>query len=178
MAAVAGHLGRYVLFRDCFLRLNVARQAHYWNKDWRPATEVPDTAEKKKAAAQKYGLIPHDYKPYPEDNLKFHGDYPQLPEIGAESRDAFEPYDFPYLRRNYGEPLHIHADVYTVERIDNTTRKKYSHTNQVLTFLSVMGVLLGFFILGEKYPLPLCPQLGPKQLYKEGEVQYTFDPAE
>lgn len=37
-----------------------------WNKDWKPGP-YPETEEERKAAAKKYGLLPEDYKPYPDD---------------------------------------------------------------------------------------------------------------
>ena len=74
-----------------------------WNKDW-AAGPHPKTEAECDAAAKKYGLLPEDYKPYPDDGEAF-GDYPELPLKGVDSRDPYEDYDFPSLRRNYGDPV-------------------------------------------------------------------------
>lgn len=42
-----------------------------WNKDWKPG-QYPKTDEERRAAAKKYGLLPEDYKPYPDEG-KFNG---------------------------------------------------------------------------------------------------------
>lgn len=73
-----------------------------WDRLWKPGLK-PVTEEEHKKAAEKYGLHPSEYKPY-EDSL---GDYPRLPKIGAEAKDPFYPYDFPVLRRNFGDPVCI-----------------------------------------------------------------------
>lgn len=75
-----------------------------WNKDWKPGP-YPQTPEERAAAAKKYGLLPEDYEPFPDNHDTSRGDYPNLPDIGATARDPEESYDFPYLRRNYGEPV-------------------------------------------------------------------------
>lgn len=75
-----------------------------WNKDWKPGP-YPVTEEEKVAAAKKYGLRREDYKPYPDDGFGF-GDYPDLGQIGMESKDPFEDWDMPELKRNFGEPVH------------------------------------------------------------------------
>ncbi|GAB6029639.1 hypothetical protein CHUAL_005376 [Chamberlinius hualienensis] len=77
----------------------------YWNKDWQPG-QYPKTEAERAAAAKKYGLIPEDYKPFPiSDTGINYGDYPQLENVSAECRDPYEAYDFPELRRNFGEPV-------------------------------------------------------------------------
>lgn len=35
------------------------------------------------------------------------GDYPKLPEISMEGKDAYENWDIPALKRNFGEPVSI-----------------------------------------------------------------------
>lgn len=39
-----------------------------WNKDFAPG-KYPETEEERNAAAKKYGLLPHEYKPYPDDGM-------------------------------------------------------------------------------------------------------------
>ena len=55
-----------------------------------------------------YGLIPEDYKPFPEDQM--YGDYPDLQNSSADSRPGNEYWDFPEFRRNFNEPLHLNFD--------------------------------------------------------------------
>lgn len=37
-----------------------------WNKDFAPGP-LPKTEEERRAAAKKYGLLPEEYRTYPED---------------------------------------------------------------------------------------------------------------
>lgn len=37
-----------------------------WNKDFKP-DPLPKSEEERRAAAKKYGLLPEEYKTYPED---------------------------------------------------------------------------------------------------------------
>lgn len=48
--------------------------------------------------------MPEEYKPYADDGMGY-GDYPKLPDVGVETRDAYYPYDFPEHRRNFNEPV-------------------------------------------------------------------------
>jgi hypothetical protein len=56
-----------------------------------------------------YGLIPEDYKPFPESES--YGDYPDLKPSSADSRPGNEYWDVPEFRRNFNEPLHLHFDM-------------------------------------------------------------------
>ncbi|CAL1271902.1 unnamed protein product [Larinioides sclopetarius] len=73
-----------------------------WNKDWKPGP-YPRTKEERIAAAKKYKMLPEDYEPYPEE--EGYGDYPMFKKFHMESRHPFEAYDYPELKRNYGEPI-------------------------------------------------------------------------
>lgn len=66
----------------------------------------PKTAEERAKSAKKYGLTPEEYEPYPDDGTG-HGDYPKLPLVSGEGKDPYYPYDFPELKRNFGEPVRI-----------------------------------------------------------------------
>lgn len=63
----------------------------------------PKTEAERIAAARKYNMIPEDYEPYPEE--EGFGDYPMFKPVHMENRSDFEVYDFPVLKRNYGEPV-------------------------------------------------------------------------
>lgn len=64
----------------------------------------PKTKEEKKAAAEKYGLHPDEYKSCNPDT-NYAGDYPDLPFISVDAKDPFYPWDIPALRRNFEEPV-------------------------------------------------------------------------
>lgn len=77
-----------------------------WNKDFMPAP-FPKTDGEREVAARKYNLLPSEYKVNPDDGFGF-GDYPKIEGgLGVEARDPYYPYDFPELKRNFGEPVSI-----------------------------------------------------------------------
>ncbi|CAN7995050.1 unnamed protein product, partial [Ixodes hexagonus] len=177
MAALLGRSGQIAVRRINFPLAATTRTAHYWNKDWKPGP-YPKTPEERAAAAKKYGLLPEDYRPFPENDDSSRGDYPDLPDIGASARDPEESYDFPYLRRNYGEPLHLYAEVFTQERVD-TSRLRIPLWKQAVAFLSVF---IGIFVVKdifdhEKLRMGMNPVLQKRQLPLGGKVvHYTFEP--
>lgn len=63
----------------------------------------PKTDAERAAAAKKYGIHIDEYMPYPEE--MGYGDYPKLPDIGADSKDVSYPYDCPEMKRNFNEPV-------------------------------------------------------------------------
>ncbi|XP_054933896.1 NADH dehydrogenase [ubiquinone] 1 beta subcomplex subunit 8, mitochondrial isoform X2 [Dermacentor andersoni] len=119
MAALVGRSGRFgqiVRYQLKAPLITSCRSAH-WNKDWCPKP-APQTEEEIRAAAKKYRMLPEDYKVRDKSEGLTWGDYPKIPTVPAGSRDPEEDYDFPYLRRNYGEPINIYMDAYTLERLD------------------------------------------------------------
>lgn len=146
---------------------------NHWNKDWKPGP-YPETPEKRAEAARKYNLSPEEYEPYPDDGMG-HGDYPKLPDISAESRDPFYPWDFPEHRRNFGEPVHVNVDMYGEDRIDVSAKPRFSLSQQALAFFGVMaGSAVVYYWLEDK---KLFRPVLPKQYPSQGEVHYTFEPA-
>ena len=73
-----------------------------WNKDWKPG-DYPTTQEERDAAAKKYGLIPADYEPYPEE--EGFGDYPMLPIVSYDGKDDYYNWDHPEQKRDWCEPV-------------------------------------------------------------------------
>ncbi|XP_071444372.1 NADH dehydrogenase [ubiquinone] 1 beta subcomplex subunit 8, mitochondrial [Hetaerina americana] len=146
---------------------------NHWNKDWKPAP-YPKTAEEREAAAKKYGLLPSEYQPYPDDGIG-HGDYPLLPPNSAESRDPYHPWDLPDLKKNFHEVLQADADMYGEDRIDASSTPHPSAKSQWAAFLGVMGGLLGLYLLLDDYKL-FRPVL-PKSYPSDGKTHYTFEPA-
>ncbi|KAK7074750.1 NADH dehydrogenase 1 beta subcomplex subunit 8 ndufb8 [Halocaridina rubra] len=150
------------------------RNAGHWNKDWKPGP-YPVTPEERAAAARKYGLHPDDYEPYPDDGLG-RGDYPKLPIISGEARDPFRDWDYPEYRRNFGEPIHADADMYGLDRIDGTTKPRFSPYQQAAAFFGVIAACFAIYIYldDKKLHRPVLP----KQYPGDGNVHYTFEPAE
>lgn len=71
------------------------------HEPWKPGP-YPKTEEERLAAAKKYGLLPEEYEPYPDDGLGY-GDYPKLPDIGQDSKSEYIPWDCPEHNRNFGK---------------------------------------------------------------------------
>lgn len=82
-----------------------------WNKDWKPGP-YPKTDAERIAAAKKYGMLPQDYEPYPDDGTGY-GDYPKLPLVSNDQKDPFAAWDEPDLKRNYGEVVRV-SSVYSI----------------------------------------------------------------
>ncbi|XP_077530804.1 NADH:ubiquinone oxidoreductase subunit ASHI [Haemaphysalis longicornis] len=178
VAGVSGRLGQIARYQLKAPLILACRPAHYWNKDWAPKPH-PRTEEEHRAAAKKYNMLPEDYKPSPENDEMSWGDYPHLPRISASARDPYEQYDFPFLRRNYGEPVDIFMDGYTLERMD-TSRLRTPMWKQMVMCL---GTILGLWYAVNIFEHPKLrggfnPDLGLPQLPREGVVHYTFDPPE
>ncbi|XP_065299888.1 NADH dehydrogenase [ubiquinone] 1 beta subcomplex subunit 8, mitochondrial-like [Dermacentor albipictus] len=179
MAALVGRSGRFGQIVRYQLKVPLiasCRSAH-WNKDWCPKP-APQTEEELRAAAKKYRMLPEDYKVRDQSEGLTWGDYPKIPTVPAGSRDPEEDYDFPYLRRNYGEPINIYMDAYTLERLD-LQRQRTPMWKQIAMFL---GTVIGFWYLSNLFNRPEFPKigvdLGPPQRPNDGVVHYTFDPVE
>ncbi|ODN05879.1 NADH dehydrogenase [ubiquinone] 1 beta subcomplex subunit 8, mitochondrial [Orchesella cincta] len=152
---------------------SAVNSAGYWNKDWRPADDPPATEEAKRAAAKKYGMIPEDYETYKNDGTGY-GDYPKLPIVSAESRDPHALYDFPELKRNFGEPLHVDADMYGEDRWDRSKRLRIPYHVMLTWFLGVIGITATLFMLSEYVRVNPTRRM-PKPLYNDGKKHYTFE---
>jgi hypothetical protein len=106
--------GIYVLLKHILfflpIQVNIVKNLNYtiilcldWNKDWKPGP-YPKTPEERASAAKKYGMRLEDYEPFPDDGLG-KGDYPDLPLVSGDSKDRWENWDMPHLKRNFGEPV-------------------------------------------------------------------------
>lgn len=76
------------------------------HEPWKPGP-YPKTEKERLAAAKKYGLLPEEYEPYPDDDGLGFGDYPKLPDIGQESKSEYYPWDCPEHNRNFGKIIKI-----------------------------------------------------------------------
>ncbi|XP_054004730.1 NADH dehydrogenase [ubiquinone] 1 beta subcomplex subunit 8, mitochondrial [Hylaeus anthracinus] len=140
-------------------------------RKWLPGL-YPLTEEERVKAAEKYGLHPSEYKPYPDDEFGA-GDYPDLPWIGVEAKDPYYPWDFPALRRNYDEPIHRHFDMMGEDRFAYGVRTQVDHYLAAVIFVTVF---LGSFVIYHFMP-KTKPFLAEKQYPGPGKVHYTFEPA-
>merc|ERR1712080_141240 len=153
-----------------------------WNYLWKPGP-YPETENERLAAAKKYGLIPEDYKPYPNDGTwnegigpQGLGDYPMLEKSSGDSRSGHINWDDPDLKRNYGEPLHYNFYMTQDTRFDDTTRQRFSVLQFTGMFLATMAVMASPYYFLRNYPF--YNPLTKAQCPKPGEVYYTFEPAE
>ncbi|GFT27544.1 NADH dehydrogenase 1 beta subcomplex subunit 8, mitochondrial [Nephila pilipes] len=141
-----------------------------WNKDWKPGP-YPRTEEQRIAAAKKYNMLPEDYEPYPEE--EGFGDYPMFKPFHMESRNPFEAYDFPELKRNYGEPIHPDYDLCLEDKV-NFQRKFRTTPWKMLLYVVIAGTLYTSILLyGEWYPTD--QRRIPKQYPYSGQIHYSFE---
>lgn len=156
-----------------FLPLTLySRNISPWNKDWKPGP-YPTTPEERAAAAKKYGLLPEEYEPLPDDGIGY-GDYPKLPDISFESKDPYYAWDFPEFRRNFGEPLHTHFTIYSADRYDCNidSKERFSRSTHIGLFLgTILGIIAIFYFFEDKkifIPMlaPYDPKEGPHYKYK------------
>ena len=120
------------------------------NQEWRPSEEAPLTVEDRAATAQKYNMLPEDYKPYPPEYNA--GDMPAVAPAGRFfERSPWEDYDYPMDRQNWNEPRHPDDHV----KYDKT-RVAYGPKNQSIVLKDLLKllllpvtVILGFYALRE-----------------------------
>jgi len=170
--ALLRHLAsRKILPNNPAMLLSASRQASYWVEDDMPKP-YPKTQKERLEAAKRYGLLPHEYEPYPDDGMG-KGDYPHLPDIGADSKDPNYPWDYPEYRKNYGECWHAHADVLGEDRCDPKKDWQVSHRTMLMYLFGTIAAAFGIVYLLDPYPLhrPVCK----KQYPKRGTVHYSFE---
>merc|ERR1712198_234395 len=124
-----------------------------WTYLWKPGP-YPETDAERIAAAKKYGLIPEDYEPYPNDG-RFND------SIGHQ---------------NFGEPLHYNFYKQQETRYDDTTKHRYSEWQSFGMFLLAIAVFGGPYLILKDYPLHKPCTID--QLPYRGKTYYTFEPAE
>nr|CAH7730570.1 unnamed protein product [Callosobruchus chinensis] len=144
---------------------------NHWNKDYKPGP-YPTTEAEKLAAAEKYGLHPSEYKPYPDDG-QGRGDYPNLPLVSGDARDPFYPWDNPELKRNFNEPMHDNFDLYREDRYDVSAKLRRPMWFYYAQFL---GVMFGtFFIYSLLENVKMFHPVVPRQYPGDGKKHYTFE---
>ncbi|UYV74650.1 NDUFB8 [Cordylochernes scorpioides] len=115
------------------------------NRDWQP-DPYPKTKAEYERAAKKYNMLVEDYKPIDQD-LYPAGDYPDLPVVSGAARDPYLAYDYPELKRNYGEPLHEHHDMYAEDKYDPDCKYPMPVWKMRLILFSILGDFLDYVIL-------------------------------
>ncbi|KAE9543180.1 hypothetical protein AGLY_003091 [Aphis glycines] len=143
------------------------------HEPWKPGP-YPKTEEERLAAAKKYGLLPEEYAPYPDDGLGF-GDYPKLPDIGQDSKSEYYPWDCPEHNRNFGEIMHVHADMWGSDKGDPNYRQKarYPDWQRVLSFFVAVFGISGLMITGDYWCKRYRPFM-PKQWPQDNVKYYTY----
>ncbi|PAA77055.1 hypothetical protein BOX15_Mlig019503g2 [Macrostomum lignano] len=172
------------LFKHKILRLVsptvVARSASYWDHDWQPGP-YPRTKEERDRAAKRYGLLPEDYEPFPDDG-NAPGDYPNLPAYSAHHRDLFANYEHRQLTRHYGEPMHINAELYRLGFVDPNNADywhwRMPYWKQLLLLVTAVASVFGLLSIGNRYRY--FPPVMAKQFPydKKGQKHYLFEPAD
>ncbi|KAL8591803.1 hypothetical protein ACOMHN_047063 [Nucella lapillus] len=190
MATLRGASALSKAIRPLLARRTVSTSAVLanWNKDWKPG-QFPQSAEERAAAAKRYGLRVEDYDVYKNDGMGY-GDYPNLPIVSTDSRDPYQDWDIPELKRNYGEPLHALADIIGEDRWDASANPRYSYLNMFLTLAAFLGTLATVYYLTLPYPLflPAMPkqypfnelhlEKGGRQEDEKVVVHYSFKPTD
>ncbi len=134
--------------------------------------EPPKTEAEKIAAAKKYGILPEEYEAFSPDEHFNYGDYPKIQTIGGDQRSGQVDWDFPELKRNFGEPLDIEFLNYMENRI-STEERPFTCYESLLHFLGIMAFFWALYLL---IPTSAHPHT-KKQLPADG-VHYTFEPKE
>ncbi|GJQ72968.1 hypothetical protein Trydic_g1607 [Trypoxylus dichotomus] len=163
-----GKLTRFYLKHNAILYTTIR---NHWNKDFKPLP-YPKTQEEREAAAAKYGLTTAEYEVYPDNGTGL-GDYPKLPDISGEAKDPFYPWDFPELKRNFGEPIHADADLMGEDRYDVSKKHQIPGWMQWTQFLGVMFGTFALYYYLERYKM-FAGKL-PKQYPHKGEKHYLFE---
>ncbi|VVC92373.1 NADH dehydrogenase [ubiquinone] 1 beta subcomplex subunit 8, mitochondrial [Leptidea sinapis] len=134
---------------------------NHWNYQYKPGP-YPKTPEERAAAAKKYGMLIEEYQPYPEE--MGYGDYPKLPDIGADSKDPHYPYDSPELKRNFNEPLNVRSEIIGEDRYDISFKPRIPVWQQYTWFFGTIGgFTLGYYYLNNfKFGRPVIAKQYPK----------------
>lgn len=140
----------------------------------------PRTPEELELAAKKYNLIPEDYKPFPEE--EGWGDYPDLPAVGAFNRDKYDDFEDIWEMRHYGEPFHLHADMYSWERKDPMWDEKITYVQspywwKYTVIFGFMGSVAALIMLPPYFGLHINHPWKQRD-YNGGRPQYAFPESE
>ena len=150
-----------------------------WNYIWMPGP-YPKTEEERLAAAKKYGMIPEDYRPFPDDGYGL-GDYPDLGHFSGNSRSGQLWWDDEDDKRNFGAPVQYDF-FYTKDVGVDTEAHKYPLPPEY-AFLATLAWVGGFFFMFwilSNYPVfgPVSEKQLPTLEKNKGRKWYTFEKPE
>ncbi len=97
-----------------------------------------------------------------------------MPLISAESRDPHALYDIPELKRNFGEPMPVDADMIGEDRWDISRRLRIPIWHMFFAYVGVMSMCALLFFVGEEirfYPVKMMK----KQMLNDGKKHYSFE---
>jgi len=118
-----------------------------WNYLWMPGP-YPKTEAERTAAALKYGMIPEDYKPFPDEG-EGAGDYPDMGRCSGPDRPGNMWWDDEDLKVNVGQPIH-HGMYLTKDGIgydDTNTEDRNRNMTQEGSFLHTLKIVVPIVIL-------------------------------
>ncbi|XP_045475727.1 NADH dehydrogenase [ubiquinone] 1 beta subcomplex subunit 8, mitochondrial [Harmonia axyridis] len=143
----------------------------HWNKDFKPGP-YPKTEAERLAAAKRYNVHPSEYAAYRDDGTGY-GDYPRFKAESGDFKDPNYPWDFPELKRNFNEPMHVQFDLIREDRYDVNARHLSSCKEQFLQLIGALSFFFGIIWIAEHFKT--FQPLVPKQYPEEGKKHYTFD---
>ena len=132
------------------------------------------TKEERAAAARKYGMIEEDYVPYgPDEHSEMNmGDYPKLKPVGSDERPGHHNWDFPNMKRDFGEPMD--EDWYFWQGTRCDTGRKFRPP--WMGFRNFLLIAVPWYLILWFSPRIYYPML-ERQLPANG-THYTFEPVD
>jgi len=131
--------------------MHYVRSDGWWVQDHKAGPHPGDDEARRKAAAQRYGLLPIDYKPYDAKDPPIHalgwGDYPDLGVVTFAQKDPYENYSYYWPRRNWGEPVPLTYDSttgYALEQFTGIERPQLKSWRVVAFIIPFFGAVLAF----------------------------------
>jgi len=153
-----------------------------WNYLWKPGP-YPKTEAERVAAAKKYGMLPEDYKPFPNEGEGL-GDYPDLGRCSGAERPGNMWWDDEDLKTNAGQPLHYNLFWTREPFIDDTiTEKRSPNQTPELRFLVSMAILsfcvsLVYLTWDWRIYAPVSEPQDPYAYENKDKKFYTFEKPE
>eukprot|EP00091_Calanus_sinicus_P006660 TRINITY_DN17373_c0_g1_i1.p1 TRINITY_DN17373_c0_g1~~TRINITY_DN17373_c0_g1_i1.p1 ORF type:complete len:125 (-),score=34.99 TRINITY_DN17373_c0_g1_i1:43-417(-) len=121
-------------------------------------------------------MLVEDYNPY-EDPDVLAGDYPMLPVEPMAERNALYDWDYPEMRRNYGEPLQEEWWKYHENRVTPNTNFRVTRGYMYRCQLAwLITILISVYLTEGSAGIPKVTQpVLDQQLVTDGVTHYTFD---
>nr|CAH7752517.1 unnamed protein product [Callosobruchus chinensis] len=135
---------------------------NHWNKDYKPGP-YPTTEAEKLAAAEKYGLHPSEYKPYPDDG--------KVVETTQTYHWFLGMPEIPF----------IHGITRSSKEISTSREDRYDVSAKLrrpmwFYYAQFLGVMFGtFFIYSLLENVKMFHPVVPRQYPGDGKKHYTFE---